>query len=155
MTLQHFKSVIVPLDGSENALRALDYAAALAKANGMALHLLHVSPPTPTELMKAMGYSQRLRRLADASMGDFVELRQEAGQQVLAAARERLPADMAPVEAIRSGDPAHAILEYLESQDDAVIVMGRRGLSHFRELLMGSVSEKVLHLATCPVTILR
>jgi len=51
------------------------------------------------------------------------------------------------------GDPAQVIREQAKKLGNAVIVMGSRGLSSWRELMLGGVSNAVLHHARCPVTI--
>ncbi len=55
---------------------------------------------------------------------------------------------------IAAGDPAHCIIEHTRQLDAPLVVIGRRGLTGFRELIMGSVSNKVVHYADCPVLVI-
>ena len=123
-------NIIVPVDGSEQALHALDHAAYLARLADARLHLLHVTASSERS------HEQRAR-------------------EVMEAARQRLPADLPARERVIAGDPADTILDYVSEQGAPVIVMGNRGLSGPEEWLMGSVSDKVLNQAECPVTIVR
>lgn len=155
MGLHDYKRVIVPVDGSDNSLRALTWAASLVEAVPLELHLLHVPPLGPTEMMGVMGYPVVSRRQAEATAAEFERLRVEGSAKVFAAARELLSADITALDVTVPGDPGEAIVEYAEQQAPAMIVMGNRGLSNMRALVMGSVSNKVLHHAPCPVTIVR
>lgn len=56
---------------------------------------------------------------------------------------------------IKIGDPAKIITEMANSNNYDLIIMGNRGMSAFKELLVGSVSQKVMHHARCPVMIVR
>jgi len=65
---------------------------------------------------------------------------------------------LAPVdiqEQIITGAPAEAIVEHAAAEDHPHLVIGSRGLSGFKEFLLGSVSQRVLHHAACPVTMVR
>jgi nucleotide-binding universal stress UspA family protein len=53
------------------------------------------------------------------------------------------------------GDPAKIIIKLANSNDYDLIIMGSRGRSAFKELLLGSVSQKVVHHAKCPVMVVR
>ncbi len=155
MALQGYGKVLVPVDGSEYALRAVEHAGSIALAAGLGVVLLHVSPMGPLEMMQVMGYPAGAQKLADASASEFEKLRGEQAEKVIRAARERLPAGLVVQTIIESGSPAEAILNHADGLGDAIIVMGNRGLSGLRELVIGSVSSKVLHHARCPVTIVR
>ncbi|MEX0729338.1 MAG: universal stress protein [Aquisalimonadaceae bacterium] len=52
-----------------------------------------------------------------------------------------------------TGDPSEAIIDYAKGQDSPMIVIGRRGMGRFKEALLGSVSQRVLHWAACPVVV--
>ena len=53
------------------------------------------------------------------------------------------------------GNPSSAILNFCEKEKHDIIVMGSRGMGKFKELVLGSVSSKVLHHSSCPVMIIR
>jgi len=56
---------------------------------------------------------------------------------------------------IMQGDPAKVIIELAKAKSYDLIIMGTRGRSSFKELLIGSVSQKVMHHASCPVMVVR
>lgn len=53
------------------------------------------------------------------------------------------------------GNPSSAILDFCEKEKYDILVMGSRGMGKFKELVLGSVSSKVLHHSSCPVMIIR
>lgn len=134
-----YQQIIVPVDGSESANRAAAFAANLAYCSEAALILLHVLPEaeasTSEQAEQAAAVFQRCR-------------------EAMLLIRRALSTAGTPIEErVLRGDPAKVILDLAQQQPEAMIVMGRRGLSRVRELLLGSVSEQVLRQARCPVTL--
>jgi len=137
------KKILVPVDGSDQALKAIDFAANLAKQNDATIHLLHVYKlPIIPEGMGEYVISDRIELQA---LGDQIisvaqdEVRKKGGQHIEATVME--------------GDPAERIIAYAKDHDVDMIVMGSRGLGSFKGLLLGSVSNKVSHRAdrTCVI----
>jgi len=155
MALQDYHNILVPVDGSDNALRAVDHAAALAGAADMQILLLHVGPLSPIRMLEAMGYPSATREEARKGAAEFEEARSAMAESLFKAARERIPEGIQVRQIVEAGDPAQVILDEIEKLGNAVVVMGNRGLSSVREVMLGSVSNKVLHRAACPVTIVR
>ncbi|MBA2780899.1 universal stress protein [Billgrantia kenyensis] len=142
-------TILVPLDGSSHAVKALTIAAQLARASSAALYLLHV-----TELPDDIGI------LAGSTGQPFTEeRRQELARQSEQQAREaidnaREAVDLSGLEVkelIREGRPADTILSQAADIGVDAIVMGSRGVSELKGMLMGSVSHKVTHAAACTV----
>jgi len=137
------KKILVPVDGSDQARKAIDFAANLAKQNDATIHLLHVYKlPIIPEGMGEYVISDRIELQA---LGDKIisvaqdEVRKKGGQHIEATVME--------------GDPAERIIAYAKDHDVDMIVMGSRGLGSFKGLLLGSVSNKVSHRAdrTCVI----
>ena len=137
------KKILVPVDGSDQALKAIDFAANLAKQDDATIHLLHVYKlPIIPEGMGEYVISDRIELQA---LGDQIisvaqdEVRKKGGQHIEATVME--------------GDPAERIITYAKDHDVDMIVMGSRGLGSFKGLLLGSVSNKVSHRAdrTCVI----
>ncbi|MBA7624215.1 Stress response protein NhaX [subsurface metagenome] len=137
------KKILVPVDGSDQARKAIDFAANLAKQNDATIHLLHVYKlPIIPEGMGEYVISDRIELQA---LGDQIisvaqdEVRKKGGQHIEATVME--------------GDPAERIIAYAKDHDVDMIVMGNRGLGSFKGLLLGSVSNKVSHRAdrTCVI----
>ncbi|SIS90534.1 universal stress protein [Neptunomonas antarctica] len=137
-------SIVVACDGSDQALQAAKMAAELAKATGYTLKLLSVFPESKAERMVISGVSP----------SDLEEEQKDYGRKVFDAAKKVVSGKLNPTEEILlKGDPAHAIIEYLDANPGTHLVLGRRGHSAVRSLTLGSVSEKVVRHATVPVTV--
>ena len=136
-----FKNIVLAVDGSEYSHRALEYARSLAENYRAELWLVHVFSHTSDLL----GYQ------------DFEKLyakRKSAGQAILDEALEKLSAPSFEAHAeLVEGSDADAILTLAEKHRADLIVMGTRGFGAVKGLLVGSVSRKVIHLATCPVMV--
>lgn len=140
------RKTLVPFDGSENALRAVDHVVALIREHqAIDLHLLHVREPID---------SWEVRRVLTAE--EISALQLSEGEDVLQAARERLDAAGIRYAAeVLVGDVGRTIAERAEEIGCDQIIMGSRGVSAIAGLLLGSVTTKVLHFAHVPVTIVR
>jgi nucleotide-binding universal stress UspA family protein len=139
-----FTHLLVPLDGSEYALRALKYSEDLAKATGARLTLLGVllrpERPDVTHVEKLDEQSHaRLQSELDSLV-----------QQVKArSALSHVDAE------VRFGQPARQITDYAKTGDIDLIVMSTHGLGATGQYALGSVALKVLMTAECPVFMVR
>jgi len=143
-----FKHVLVPVDGSEHAARAIDIASDLAKHYGAKLTLIHV-------LTRAGGYR------VPAELESYAELEhiritehdviETVGREILAKAAARAQANGAAdcATLLESGDPTQQIAQAVAEAGVDLIVMGRRGLGDLKGLLLGSVSHKVAQAVDC------
>jgi nucleotide-binding universal stress UspA family protein len=140
--------ILVPVDFSEHSKRALECAKTLAEKFGASLHLLTVVPdpfvlPDPTSWYMPLpaGYVEGLRRDADAHVRDLLT----------PAEHTRFHAQTA----VLFGSAPAKILEYIALETIDLIVMGTHGRGGVAHALMGSVAEKVVRSATCPVLTIR
>lgn len=143
-----YKTILVPVDGSETARRAVDAARELASGNGVEVIVLSVAVDRdvmPSELM-ATGH------ISNKDIQD--DRRQQASGVAQEAAKILRDAGVTAKDEVATGDPAHCIIERARELDTPLVVIGRRGLTGFRELIMGSVSNKVVHYADCPVLVI-
>jgi len=140
-----FAKILVPLDGSEGAARALETALELTKRFDAELSLLcvfrHHSPlEASLSMVRARG---PMDRPDDALKG-------YASDIVADAKAKAIEAGVTPKEAIiKRGQPARAIVEFAKDRGIDAIVMGSRGTGDMEGLLLGSVSHKVTSLAPC------
>lgn len=141
-------SAIVALDGSEDALNALRLFARWPKLANLAVHLVGVIEPLPFPRTAPKMIQAELQAAASAAEGE----RREALKQAFAEARPLLPSGEI-TETLTSGDPAGQILRIADENPVDLIVLGARGLGAAQRLLLGSVSEAVLHDAQCAVLI--
>ncbi|MFO0983008.1 MAG: universal stress protein [Planctomycetota bacterium] len=138
--------VLVPVDGSQSALRAARWAAELASNTGARVTLLWVhNSGGYTEL----GIEALSREEAD-------EAKVHLAAEIFAAAGESFRERGVEYEQeVAFGDPAEEICNLVARGRYDHVIMGTRGRSRFSQILMGGVAQKVLHHASCPVTIVR
>jgi nucleotide-binding universal stress UspA family protein len=143
------RRVLVAVDGSETARAALRFVRIVHRPEDAHVGLLHVLP-APT----ASGGRRRRRSAANREPG--LDPRPADADAVLADAAAVLGETGRPVEQLVSeGDPAREIVRIAEDRDVDLVVVGARGLGTLERLLLGSVSETVLHHAARPVLIVR
>lgn len=147
--------LIVPVDDSEQSLLAAGYANTVAKATGAAVHLLHVFPSSPQEIYAGGGGNVGELQGADAfSEQSFRDVARISAREAFARAREQFDPDVVAVEEIeRPGKPARAIINHARANPGSEVIMARHGHGRMREFLLGSISQRVLHAAHCPVTV--
>lgn len=137
-----FKTIVVAIDGSEQASHALATACDIADKYKAAVHLVH-SPELETTAI-AVGSGA-------VAIAPEPEKIAEAGKHVMEQAVKQAEAQgCKPAECIiGNGDPAEEILQQAEKSKADLIVTGRRGLGGLASLLLGSVSHKVSQNAPC------
>ena len=139
--------ILIPVDGSANAQRAVDYVIgniATLKEPPQLL-LLNVQWNVAAGNVKLFINQQ--------TIDDYYR---EQGMAALQAARAALDAAGLPYQFhISIGMPAEAIVQYAHEQKIDQIAMGRQGQGGLQALLLGSVVNKVLHLADCPVLLVK
>ena len=140
--------ILVPVDGSEHAFRALDVACGLARAEDKRLRLLHVVPSR--EVPKALERFAKVEHVHDSTEYLYESA---VAEGILDTARNQAAsAGAEDVEcSVEHGDAARGILEAASRGDVDTIVMGTRGLSDIQGLVQGSVAHRVNHGATCRV----
>jgi nucleotide-binding universal stress UspA family protein len=134
-------TIVVATDGSENASRAVAHAADVAAGTGAKVIAVHVFEPLAL-LGRVEPPVDFLAREAEAA-----ELLQSTWCAPLSAAGTSFEARVV------EGKPSVALLEVARDVDADLIIMGARGLSRVKGLLLGSTSTKVLHHAHRPVTV--
>ncbi len=139
--------VLVPVDGSENALRALRHVLATRDwyRDSPDIHLLNVQ-----------------RRIASGAVRMFVsqdvihDYYREESENALKSAREVMAqAGVAFKGHVAVGEEAAEIARYAKDHACDLIVMGTRGMGRLGGLLLGSVATQVIHLAAVPVTLIK
>lgn len=137
-----FDRIMVATDGSDNADVAVRYAAELARHVGAKeVLLLHVCPGCTADI----DVKDTNREVAE----QIVRKASSAFAEVNTAVRTLVEIDYPP-EAIGA-----AIVDVAKKESADLIVLGSRGLSEFKGLLLGSVSNKVVQRATCPVLVIK
>lgn len=136
------RRILVPLDFSENTQAVIDWAAHLAAEHGSSLILLHAYH-LPVELQQMEGAYLP---------PDFWSTVKSEAEDNLVRYAEVLRAKEFEVEVVvREGYPATVIEEEAARQQADLIVIGTRGHSGLKHLLLGSTAERVVQKAQCPV----
>lgn len=133
-----FKVIVWASDGSEHADRALEYAQKLAEASSAKLIATHVR-----EINVGRAGSYPVQPGED-------ETEQKIQGQAKAAKDSGIDAEYEQPGAV-VGSAAHAIADLAAARNADLIVVGTRGQGPVKGLLLGSVTQRLLHIATCPV----
>ena len=141
------RKLLVPFDRSDNAMRALRHALALAKESGrVELLIVHAHEP-------AHDYGRVAAYRPIAEIEDL--LRRESAEILEPALRVAREAGVAFASRILTGDIAPVLVECAEASGCDGIVMGTRGMGAVGNLVLGSVATKVIHLTKVPVTLVK
>jgi universal stress protein A len=143
-----FTRILVPIDFSAPSDAALEYARTVARRFGASLHLLHVADDPYRALYSAEVYVPEMEGLRDEILGDATDRLKDRLQS----------SDIRELDATAEaiiGTPAGSIVEYAGAHDIDLIVMGTHGRGGMSHLLMGSVAERVVRTAPCPVLTVR
>ncbi len=141
------KKILIPVDGSENALRAVQFAIRQLKdaSAPVETHLLNVQPPVISGEVKIFVSQEVIQAYYH-----------DEGTKALASARAIFEASGLPcIFHITVGHVAETIAAYAREKECEQIIMGVRGLGPLASLLLGSVTTKVVHLAKVPVTLVK
>ena len=138
------ETILMPTDFSEASHRALEHATSLARRLGASLHLLHVVYFPLEAAASPEGYWIDLD-------GVRKQMRDEAERQIKALAAS-LPGIQVTTQVVEGTSPARAIAQVAKERPVQMIVMGTHGRGGVSHLLLGSVAERVVRTATCPVT---
>ena len=140
------EKILVPVDFSDHSARALAYSVDLAKAFGSSVHLLHcyqinLGGVSPYGIVIPENLDRDVREAASRQLDEWAERVRSAGIEV--------EVTVSPI------FPSEAIANVAERIQADLIVMGTRGLSGVKHILLGSVAERMIRIAPCPVVTLK
>jgi len=137
-----FRKILVGYDGSPQSEKAVDVALSLAVCIDATVLAFSVArPPEPATAVEL-----------EAMLDDAREHFEEGFKKLLERAKSH---DVELQTAMAVGHPAEQIIHRAETDHIDLIILGRRGMSLFEKWLLGSVSERVLRYAHCPVMVVR
>ena len=135
------KNVVIPVDFSDDSFASLETAREMAEEPS-SLHVIHVLPnleaTEPGVIWQTIDDASRRQHAKDALIEEL-QKRQWDGMNV----------------EVLIGDPGHEIADYAEKIDAGLVVVASHGRGGIRHLLLGSVAERVVRLAHCPVLVLK
>ena len=138
-----FEKILVPLDGSEHSLDALEKAIQIAKKFDSKITLVHL-------------YSISVFKLTPSQIDDYVLELRKVGEEILAEGQKKAYAEDVPVETqLKEGHVVEGIVELARDRNFDLIVIGARGISKLKELFLGSISHGVTLHAPCPVLVVK
>ena len=137
--------IVAATDGSDQSLRAANVAAALARSNDATLYIVTVvrppegwwgivgAPPPAESLGNALADAQRIVLEKTAAAIDLSGVRYETVEEV--------------------GDPANQLAAFAEAKDADLLVIGQRGAGLVERIMVGSVADRLVHIAHTPVMV--
>ena len=154
-----FSKVLLTVDGSEQSMNAADYALAMAKKqdNNAQLIALHV-------LFSQTGYAYSTNMfglVTPSSISELLEDAKHEAQQWFDKIKEKMKKmnendiQLKTEVVVSSTSVVAAIVDYAEHENVDLIVIGSRGRSGFKKLLLGSTASGVVTYATCPVLVVK
>lgn len=140
-----FSKILVPIDESENAKRAFNYAMYLSKNLDGKITLLNVADAPPTVYVQSQKVlDELLEKYSKAREKVFNEYRQLAQKEGIDIKTK-----------VIFGDPGQEIVKFSSKEKFGIIVIGHRGMGQLKKMVMGSVSSTVIRDAKCPVLIVK
>lgn len=137
------EKIVLPVDGSDCSVKAAEYALDFVNSNGGDIILMYSHKPFPSFLGEP--YFQEVHD----------KIMKNARDMVIPFSRHFKEAGIAVEERILQGVPAEAICRVAEIEKCNLIIMGSRGFTNLKGLFLGSVTNRVLHMAPCPVLVVR
>lgn len=140
-----FTKILVPVDGSDNSYKALEAALVLSEKLGSNISVVNVMEQVPITHIE----SEKL-------LNELLEAYKKENQEILSKcsdiARQK---GIAIKTVLLQGNPAPVILDYSKKENFDLVIMGSRGMGKFKELILGSVSSKIVHHSLCAIMIIR
>jgi nucleotide-binding universal stress UspA family protein len=134
------KKILVATDGSDHARKAVDYASDIAAKYQAKVYIIHAVPPVPR--MAELG-PDVLQTIEEGQKKYARQIIEEGEEEIKKMGIKNYQSD------ILYGDPVQEIIEFARKNDIDMIVMGSHGAGRIETFLLGSVSNKVCHLAEC------
>jgi nucleotide-binding universal stress UspA family protein len=140
-----FDKIMVAIDKAEITNKLLNATIEIARNKQTQVTLVNVSQ----EYM-----SNGMIYVPENFLEDILNEMEKASLEQLQQAKSKLKsAGINPETVHLKGDPAHEILKYARDTEQQLIIIGSRGLTGIKEMMLGSVSHKVSQLSSCPVLI--
>ena len=138
-----YQTILLAADGSENSIRAAREAARIANC----------SDDCTITIVFVADFAKAKESILHAESRDSLELERLKQLKPIRAVLEEYDAPYT-IEFLQ-GDPALELIDYAREEEMDIIVIGSRGLNAFQEMILGSVSHKVMKRATCPVLLVK
>jgi nucleotide-binding universal stress UspA family protein len=142
-----FRRLLVAIDSSPHAQRALEEAIDLARTNSARLTVMNVGPDPADWALAGVGYP------TPVSLVELTERTDRNHRSLLDRAVATVPHDVPVTKVLRRGSAGSRIVDEASAGHHDLVVMGSRGRGELRSLLLGSVSRRVLQASPIPVLV--
>lgn len=157
------RRVLLVTDGSPHSQRALEYLERMPLPEGTELTAIHILPPLPSPALIARTWPAGSEVMAPLPSYETEQMIARQAEEEERQGRELLDRTVKHLEkagihatpVLLRGDGATEILDYVQAHQIDLIVAGSRGLSQMKRLLLGSLSRKLVHYASCSVLIVK
>lgn len=140
-----FTKILVPADGSDNFYRALEAALVFSEKLGSSISVVNVMEQVPITHIE----SEKL-------LNELLEAYKKENQEILSKCSDIAHQKGITIKTVLlQGNPAPVILDYIKKENFDLVIMGSLGMGKFKELILGSVSSKIMHHSPCAVMIIR
>ena len=140
-----FTKILVPVDGSDNSYKALEAALILSEKLGSNISVVNVMEQVPITHIE----SEKL-------LSELLEAYKKENQEILSKCSDIAQQKGITIKTVLlQGNPAPVILDYSKKENFDLVIMGSRGMGKFKELILGSVSSKIVHHSPCAIMIIR
>jgi len=147
-----FGKIMIAFDGSKDSVKAVDFGCSLAEKYGSTVVIVHVySPalppyvgaaPMPIPEVELEGVAEVSKKRARGVLADGIKLAEERGVK-------------ARGELLEASSTVQAIVEFAANEKADMIIVGTRGMTGFKKLILGSVSSGLVGHSECPVLVVR
>ena len=151
MDYERFSKILVAIDGSEPSMDAAKYAIEMARKDNANLIVLHV-------VTSEMGYADISGDISSSSIREISGMVKQESQQwfdKIKLKTDQLKIDLKTDVVLSKTNATHTIVDYADSEQVDLIVIGTRGKSGFKKLLVGSIASGVVTYASCPVMVVK
>ncbi|WP_414620466.1 universal stress protein [Calothrix sp. CCY 0018] len=152
-----FTKILVSIDHSDMTQHVVDEAVSLAKATGGSLMFLHIISPLDEPYFDSLFmqptvlYTELHSEAHKKNLSDWEKYKQDKENWLRSLCESATSSGVKTEFTLNIGNPTSRICDIASAWDASVIVIGRRGRRGFTELLLGSVSNYVIHHAPCSV----
>ncbi len=150
MAMVSIKKILVPVDFSENSLKAIKYSLAIAKDRKSKVYFLHVINQRIVDAI----YELSVRGYQGSNFAELMDnVRAEKENELRSVVPEELSEGIEKEFVVKQGRPAKVIVNVAKELDIDLVVIGFQGRSTIGELVLGSVALYVVNNAPCPVLV--
>lgn len=146
-----FKNILVPVDGSEYSIKALEYASIMAKGFNSKLKALYILPSS----IRYNLFLNKENSKINSPFNQIIQVSYIEAHNWLKDMRKKIDLEIVTEVIIAEESIVSERIEFAERENIDLIIMGTRGRTGFKKLLLGSVASGVINFAHCPVLVIR